>query len=483
MSSVSVGIILPHQLFKKHPVLTITKKIILYEDPYFFTGLEYHKSKLVLHRASMRAYADWLISTGYVVTYLTYQDDLAGAVAKHEQVIMTDVLEKELITHYEERFKRQISFLPTPMFVTPEALLKKYFATKKAYRMATFYMWQRKRLKILVDGSNSPIGGKWSFDEENRQKLEPGKPVPPINVPVASEYVNEAKKYVEKNFAKHPGTGYDFIYPVTHDEAQACFDDFLKNRFAHFGKYQDAITPTEAFLYHSLISASLNNGLLTPADVVQQALTYAKQHQIALASVEGFVRQIIGWREFVYGLYLCHDQPIKKLNFWKHTQPIPDAFYSATTGLKPVDDVIKRVMRYAYAHHIERLMILGNSMLLCELSPHDVCRWFRELFIDAYDWVMLANVYSMSQYADGGLLASKPYISSSNYIHKMSSYKKEPWSDVWDALYWRFIFKHQDFFSRQQRLVFTAHQLKKMPEEKLKKHLHSASEFLKKLHK
>ena len=191
----------------------------------------------------------------------------------------------------------------------------------------------------------------------------------------------------------------------------------------------------------------LNIGLLTPQQVLDRTFEFSRTHTVPLASLEGFIRQVIGWREFMYCIYHAVGETQRRGNFWDCQRDLPASFYSADTGIPPVDRVIRRVMDLAYCHHIERLMVLGNFMLLCEVRPEQVYQWFMELFIDAYDWVMVPNVYGMSQYADGGLITTKPYISSSNYIRKMSDFSRGPWCAIWDGLFWRFVSRHKEVFA------------------------------------
>ena len=243
-------------------------------------------------------------------------------------------------------------------------------------------------------------------------------------------------------------------------------NDFLRNRFFDFGKYEDAILKDEIFLHHSVLTPMLNVGLLTPKFIINQSIAFANNNDIPINSLEGFVRQIIGWREFIRGIYQVKGSTQRTTNFFQFKRKIPPSFYDGTTGIEPIDDTIKKVLKTAYCHHIERLMILGNFMVLCEFDPDEVYRWFMELFIDAYDWVMVPNVYGMSQFSDGGLMATKPYISGSNYLRKMSNYKNGSWQEVWDALYWNFIDKNRDVFIKNPRMKFMVSMYDKMNDEK-----------------
>lgn len=247
---------------------------------------------------------------------------------------------------------------------------------------------------------------------------------------------------MSNRFSTASGNAESFRYPITTEQAVAGLEDFLDHRFSQFGEYEDAIDCDEPFLFHSVLTPALNIGLLSPQQIVDAALKRADD--VPLNSLEGFIRQIVGSREYMRGVYRIHGRKQRSGNFWQHAQPMPRSFYDGTTGIEPVDTVIHRVLKYAYCHHIERLMILGNFMLLCEIHPHAIYQWFMEFFIDAYDWVMVPNVYGMSQHADGGLITTKPYISGSGYILKMSRFPKGNWCKIWDALYWRFIHSIRD---------------------------------------
>jgi deoxyribodipyrimidine photolyase-related protein len=216
-------------------------------------------------------------------------------------------------------------------------------------------------------------------------------------------------------------------------------------------------------------------------DVIKQTLEFAEKNDIPINSTEGFVRQIIGWREFIRGIYNVKGSEERTKNFWGFSRKIPASFYTGSTGIEPIDDAIKKVLNTGYAHHIERLMVLGNFMVLCEFDPDDVYQWFMELFIDSYDWVMVPNVYGMSLYADGGLMSTKPYISSSNYIMKMSNYKKGDWQATWDGLFWAFMDKHRNFFLKNPRLGMLIRTFDKMNQDKKESHFRNAEEFIKQL--
>ncbi|RYD48253.1 MAG: cryptochrome/photolyase family protein, partial [Verrucomicrobiaceae bacterium] len=250
-------------------------------------------------------------------------------------------------------------------------------------------------------------------------------------------------------------------------------------RLENFGVYEDAISTEYSTLYHSAITPMLNIGLLDPKQVIDRVLKRADK--VPLNSLEGFIRQVIGWREFMHGIYRHHGVEIRNANFWRFDRPLPRSFYDGTTGIPPVDRVIRQLLDDGWCHHIERLMILGNFMLLCRIRPDDVYRWFMELFVDSCDWVMVPNVYGMSQFADGGTFTTKPYISGSNYVLKMSDETKGDWCGVWDGLFWTFIADYLPFFSGNHRLSMMARNWQKMTPAKQEAHRNIAEEFLAKL--
>ena len=361
--------------------------------------------------------------------------------------------------------------LETPMFLNSmeenRQLIDDYYHLK-------FYKKQRKRLDVLVDEDGKPEGVKWSFDPENREKM-PEDEEPPEIPRFGSEHVEEAKEYVEENFPDNPGSIEGFFWPTTHEQAEEKLEEFLENRMEKFGKYQDAIDSDLKFGYHSLLSSSINAGLLTPEQVVEKTLEYHEEKDYPMNSLEGFLRQIIGWREFIRAMYELEPE-MREANFWDADNSMPEEFYTADTGLPPVDDSIENAQQNAYCHHIERLMVLGNVMLLLEIDPDEVYDWFMEMFIDSYEWVMVPNIYGMSQYAYENMM-TKPYISSSNYINKMSHYEGGDWEDHWDGLYWDFISEHEEKISDIQRMSFMTSTFERMNDETVEEHIENAKEF------
>ncbi len=368
----------------------------------------------------------------------------------------------------------------SPLFLNSKDDLASFFRPdKKKYHQSTFYAEQRKKRNILMDADGKPVGGKWTFDTENRKKY-PAKKIPPVvYFPDVDTYYEEATEYVGKYFSSHLGSlTKQSLYPTSFEMANQWLNQFFEQRFMEFGIYEDAIVADNSILNHSVLSPMLNVGLITPRYIVEKCLLFAKQKDIPLNSIEGFIRQIIGWREFIRGIYEARGSEERTTNFWGFKKKIPASFYTGTTGIPPIDQTIKKVLETGYCNHIERLMVLGNFMMLCEFDPDEVYKWFMELFIDAYDWVMVTNIYGMSQFSDGGLMATKPYISGSNYLMKMSNYKKGPWQAKWDGLFWRFMHTHRDFFLSNPRLGMLVRMFDKMPAEKQKEHLSNGDLYL-----
>lgn len=485
-----VSLVFPHQLFENNPALLQGNTVVLVEEYLFFRQYTFHKQKLVLHRASMKAYAESAEVAGNKSLYIDAFDERAEVrqlIAWLKQqgtkhIYYCDVVDDWLGTRIESTAADcgiQTTRFDTPNFICSDAYIREYFSNNKRFYLTRFYTDQRLRLNILLE-DGKPLGGQWTYDVENRSKMPAGTYVPPLPIAKANPYVTEAIAYVEKNFPDNFGSAKAFNYPITHNESREWFALFLKERFANYGIYQDAIVHGETTLFHSIITPMLNVGLLNPAEVIEQAIEKAQEYGVPLNSLEGFVRQVLGWREYIRAVYVLKGRQQRTGNYWKHNRPVPGSFYKGNTGIAPIDDCIAKLNYSAYNHHIERLMVLSNFMCLCGFKPNAIYQWFMEFYIDAYDWVMVPNVYGMSQYADGGLMSTKPYISSSNYIVKMSHYKvagNEKWMRVWDALYWRFISNNRAFFGKNPRMAVMVKQLDKMG-SKLQEHHQIAESYL-----
>jgi len=478
-------LILPNHLFKSHPAVNKGRVHVLFEHHRYFKDFKYHKKKLIFHRASMKAYRDYLESLKLRTAYFTAAvniKDLFNNLRKNRIALIHLIDPEDKIINDEiNKLSAENEIKPiiyqSPSFLFDRESVAEKIGKRRRYSMHNYYIEQRKESGILTEDGD-PAGGKWSFDTENRKKISKDIRLPPEPKENINEYINEAREYVSLNFGSNPGTEENFFYPVNFKEAERWLDDFIENRLYDFGAYQDAVLKDRFLIFHSLLSPLLNSGLLLPQNIAGSALAAEDRKKIPLSSLEGFIRQIMGWREFVRAVNIIEGENQKRLNFWNHTRKMPEAFYTASTGIEPVDDSIRKARNYAYAHHIERLMILGNFMLLCEIDPKEVYRWFMEMFIDAYDWVMTPNVFGMSQFSDGGLMSTKPYISSSNYILKMSDYKKGEWSEIWDGLFWRFVIKNMEVFKKNPRTAALPAYVKKIDKDKLERLTAKAEKFL-----
>lgn len=494
------AIVYPHQLFADSPALTKERIVYLVEEPLLLTHNPIHRQRLILHKLSMDAYQTQLETAGYTVTRLTIQEHpttgsvfarlAADGVQKIHVVDTTDTYLEQAITKSEiERV-----WYESPLFILPKAEACERFTASKRL-MASFYKQLRKDKQILIEPNGAPTGGKWSFDEDNRQKIPKGVTPPPDIESHTNETIEAAIAWTETVSAEIYGRA-DCWLPYTHAAAEQFVVDFLETRFHDFGPYEDAITHLHVRLWHSTLSPLLNIGLLTPQQVLDASLAYAKKHDVPINSLEGFVRQILGWREFIRASYEVDGTQMRNSNFFNHTRQLPASFWNddseITTGLLPVDCVITKVLCCGYSHHIERLMVMGNVMLLCQIHPDEVYRWFMGMYIDAYDWVMVPNVYGMSQFADGGSFATKPYIAGANYLTKMSDYPSDKhlnanripgdpesnWEATLTALYWYFIDTNKDVFLSNHRMSMMPRLLEKMDPDTRQQHLARAQAFL-----
>ena len=485
-------IILGNQLF---PINELKK----YKDSYFFMAEDYelctyerhHKHKIILFLSSMRKYASELKSNKFNIKYyqlnkknfkLTYEDKIIDFI-KNKKINAIQMFEVE-DKFFEKRIikfckKNQISinFLDSPMFLNTRAHFIQYLSTVKKPFMASFYKKQRIDKKILVKGNN-PVGDKWSFDEENRKKIPENLEIPSLPKFTEDTIVKDVKKIVDEIFSTHPGDVSNYWLGTSRKDALKALDLFIKEKINNFGDYEDAVKQNSPFLLHSILSPYLNVGLITPKEIIKKIIDANKHNKIPINSLEGFVRQVIGWREFMRGIYQNYDDQLENTNFFNHQRKLKDDWYNGTTGIDPIDDAIKDVNKYGYTHHIIRLMHLSNIMTLSQLHPKEIYKWFMEMFVDSSDWVMYPNVFGMGTFSDGGIFSTKPYICGSNYIIKMSNYKKGSWSDIVDGLYWSFIHNNKEVLSKNPRMGMVMMSYKKLKEARKDYLLKIANEFI-----
>ena len=487
-----ISIIFPNQIFEKSKLLDESTRIYLIEEYLFFNQFKFHKQKILFHRMTMKSYERFLQKNSFNINYIDSTEKISEIKSFIENldsniksIKIYDPVDNWLSKRINDTCKLKninVEVYDNPLFINKSEDLSSFFRNdKKKFFQTSFYKQQRLKLDVMMIG-DKPEGGKWTYDDQNREKYPKGKIPPTITYPEKNKIYTEAFNYVNDNFNNNYGKiNEEIIYPYNFKLAKEWLNVFLKTRFEEFGPYEDAVVKEKSILNHSVLSPLINIGLINPKHLVKSILNYYYQNNIRINSCEGFIRQIIGWREFIRGVYIYKGTEERNKNFWNFKKKIPKSFYDGTTGVEPVDDTIKKINKSAYANHIERLMIIGNFMLLCEFDPDEVYKWFMELFIDSYDWVMVPNVYGMSQFGDGGLMSTKPYISGSSYILKMSNYKKGEWCSTWDSLFWSFIDKQREFFKTNPRMRMLVSSFDRMNIEKKEKLINTAHNFLKNL--
>jgi len=442
----------------------------------------------------MRSYAEKLKSNKYKIEYSniednnfkkTYFEKLKNIITKKK---ITEISSFEVEDKFFEKklksffikSKIKCNIIQSPMFLNSRDEFKDYLSKSKKPFMATFYKEVRRKSGILMDAGGTPIGGKWSFDDENRNKLPKNISAPKLPTITESKHTKNLKKIIEKIFSKHPGNTNDFWFATQVEDVTKLLNFFIKEKSNLFGDYEDAVNQNDNILFHSALSPYLNLGLITPGLIIEKILDSHKKNKIKLNSLEGYIRQVIGWREFMRGIYQNYSDQMESKNFFKQNRKMKPSWYEGNTGLPPLDYAIDNALKYGWSHHIERLMILSNIMNLCEVKPIYVYKWFMEMFVDSSDWVMVPNVYGMGLFSDGGIFATKPYICGSSYILKMMDFKKGDWCNTMDGLYWRFIDRNREFFIKNPRLSMMVRVFDKMKDERKKLILSEADKFIKK---
>lgn len=488
-----VLLILGNQLFPTRALKDHKDALVfMVEDPAACTYVRHHKHKLILILAAMRAYAAGLRASGFDVHYERIEDnpeqipfieklrhvvEATGCVKLMHYEIEDKSMERR-INRFVERQGLQHKVMQSKMFMTSREQFARWRGNQQSPRMAEFYKWQRRDTGILIDQDGKPEGGRWSFDQENRKPLPATLSPPQLAMADVDKDTLQVARTVEELFSNHPGSADNFALPVTRTGAQDWLQDFLEQRFTRFGDYEDALTTRSDQVFHSFLSPLMNIGLLTPGEVVSSAIDFASTEGIGMNSVEGFVRQVIGWREFMHGMYQTDGERLLASNFWNHHRRLRPDWYRGSTGILPLDMVIAKANRCGYGHHIERLMVAGNLMLLAEIHPREAYQWFMEMYVDSAEWVMVPNVFGMSLFADGGSFTTKPYVCGSNYINRMGDYPAGEWGTAMDGLFWRFIAKHREFFSNQPRLRMLTTNLDRMQPERRKRLGEAAGTFL-----
>ena len=453
------------------------------------TSPRHHKQKIALIFSAMRHFRDALSAHGFTVLYHLY--DAQSAIRSfedllqdaHDQTGLTDIVMTQASEHrvaqwqsdLRESWTGDITIHQDSRFLASHDEFALWAKGKKQLRMEFFYREMRRKYNVLLNGAE-PVGGQWNYDADNRKPPKSGLVIPPRTAFAIDEITDEVLRLVRTEFADHFGDIDNFELAVTQEQAEQVFVTFLQERLANFGHYQDAMIQGEPFMYHAHIGFYLNIGLLDPLAIIQRAEAAYHAGDAPLNAVEGFIRQILGWREYIRGIYWYHMPDYAEANFLDATRPLPSFFWTADTKMNCLAQSIDQTKKFAYAHHIQRLMVIGNFALLAGLHPHEVNEWFHIVYADAFEWVEMPNVTGMVLFADGGIVASKPYAAGGAYIDRMSDYckscaykvkqKNGPDACPFNYLYWDFLLRHEETLRGNPRLGMIYRTADKMDDEK-----------------
>ncbi|MEL7022561.1 MAG: cryptochrome/photolyase family protein [Pseudomonadota bacterium] len=489
-------VILADQLDNQHPALeaadTAKDGVLMIETAAEATHVPSHKHRIALCLSAMRHFAEELRSSGWSVDYLelgeghaSLADGLKHAVDRRDPEALWWVQPGEWrvqadLSSMAEQLERPVQQFEDTHFYVSNDEFADWAKGRKQLTMEYFYRQQRARFDILMDGGE-PAGGQWNYDQDNRKSFPKSGPgelpaIPSFEPDAITKAVIDA---VQEHFPDHPGTLDDFSWPVTREQALTALETFVEERLPNYGRYQDAMWQGEPFLFHALIASSLNLKLLNPREAVDAAVDAWRQDpdRFPLSAVEGFVRQIVGWREFIRGVYWLKMPDYAELNHFDHQTELPSWFWTGETDMNCLRQTISDTLENGYAHHIQRLMIIGNFATLAELRPVEVCDWFLAVYVDAFEWVELPNTLGMALHGDGGIVGSKPYVASGAYINRMSNYcgecqfkpSKRTGDDAcpFNALYWSFLMKHRDALGRSPRMRMVLKNLDRWDNEEL----------------
>lgn len=464
----------------------------------------HHIQKVVAFFLGMRAFANHLTQAGHRVHYLQLDSPenlqrIPDNLAKLADALKAENIEYQLPDEYRldeqlkgfgESDKRNVTACDTEHFMTGRDDMSTFFKGKKRYTMEYFYRDMRKKFDVLMDDDGEPTGGAWNFDHDNRNKLKKDVEMPPLRT--FSADIVEIQSMLTAHGVTTIGTidPDNWVWPTTRSEALETLSDFVSQRLQLFGTYQDAMTTRDPFLFHARISFALNSKLISPREVVEKVEDYYKKHrdEIEINQVEGFIRQVIGWREYMRGIYWVHMPAYATMNKLEHTEELPEWYWTGETKMTCLSHAIGQSLEHAYAHHIQRLMITGNFALLLGVNPDAVDAWYLGIYIDAIEWVEITNTRGMSQFADGGIVGTKPYMSSANYIHKMSDYCKECHYDrkirhgekacPFNSLYWAFVDRHRERLARNGRIAQMVRLWDRMGTEEQELTLNQAKQYI-----
>lgn len=465
--------------------------------------LPYHQQKLVLIYSAMRHFAAELERDGWKVDYVRLEEGLTfvDAAQRHvkqfapEHIRLAEpnsFFEMDALVKLGRKLGVPVEFLPTAQFLCGREEFKRWAGTSRRLLMENHYRRMRKKTGFLMKADGEPEGGQWNFDPENRRTFrdwkKAGIAVPELPHLKQDKTTQEVIEMVKREFPNNPGNAADFWLPVTREDARQWLAAFVEERLPLFGDYEDMMVTGHASLFHSVLSPMLNIGLLTPQECAEAGIAAYNAKRVPINAIEGFVRQIIGWREFINGIYWLRGPEYKEMNGLGADRSLPAWFYTGEVPMNCLSHVLKQLVETGWNHHIQRLMVLGNFMLLAGISPQQALRWFSEMYVDAYDWVMAANVIGMICHADGGYMATKPYAASGAYIDKMSDYcagcrfspKVKSGLDAcpFNYLYWNFFDQHAERFAENPRVKMPVNAWLKRSEADKEEVRKSAAKFL-----
>lgn len=474
-------------------------RVLMIEDLAVASTYRYHQLRLLHTFVAMRSFRDALNERGLAVHYfelpassgVSFWERLAAELGADRELQVAEIADRSFGQRLQQFCREhgvRLTVLPSPAFLESAAESRAWFEGRRRPFMKTFYERQRRRLGLLLEDDGSPSGGRWSFDVENRRRLPKGYQEPPLPAVATSPHEPVVRQLIATHFSSHPGVPGELWIPVDHDGADAWLQRFLQDRLDGFGPYEDALSARLGTLHHSLLSPLLNIGLLTPMECVRAAEAALLGGRAPLASVEGFIRQIVGWREFIHGMYWRHMPDYVAVNALDAHRSMPRWAHTGETEMRCIARAIGDAIRLGYNHHIQRLMVLGNYFLLGGYAPGEVLRWYLEMYVDAYDWVMVPNVMGMVLYADGGWFATKPYSAGPTYLDRMGDHcahcrynpkvKTGPDACPFQALYWAFQIRHAERFRSHPRMAMMVHQVDRMDEMTRLNYIKEAEHFL-----
>lgn len=501
-------VILPDQISESISSLdgsTDRDKVLICEIIENINYVHHHPKKIAFLFSAMRHFAEELSKKGLRISYVKFDDEhntsnlteeLKKAITKFkpERVVITEPSEYHILTiskEWHKIFNLPVEIRPDTRFLASKFEFAKWADGKKQLRMEFFYREMRKKYNLLIEPDGKPTGGIWNYDKENRRPPKAKMTFPKRISHKKSKITYEVLKLVQSKFSHHFGKLEPFYFSVTRDEALIELKHFIDELLPQFGDYQDAMVAGEAYLYHSLLSSYINAGLLLPLEICNKAEAAYRKGKAPINSVEGFIRQIIGWREYIRGIYWLFMPKYAELNSLNAIRPLPEFYWTANTGMFCIAEVVRHTRDHAYSHHIQRLMITGNFALLSGLDVKEVQNWYLAVYADAYEWVEMPNTLGMTLFGDGGIVASKPYAASGKYIDCMSNYcqncKYNPNLTIgenacpFNALYWDFLIRNEDKFRGNQRMPYIYASWDKFEPEKKEAILNQANKTLQKM--